>query len=273
APAALPPGPRAEQLRQDSQRASRDIDFLHAASFRTDIARGDWFVFFGESWLTPKWLDLQVRRKAELLRKGMHLGKVECTEAEELCYEEEGIVGFPTLRIFHRGARVSTFEGDKNNITAIEAFLDASLLNLQNATFLKEFALKHHPPQTPINQVQGTQSSSMPPPSALDVAMEAARNASSSVPPRSPRLTPHNKDGKITHLGRANFDELVGLGGGWLVMFHSPRCPHCVRFAPTWEALAARVAGRYNVAKVDCLAEPGLCTRYDIAEYPTIKYL
>jgi thiol-disulfide isomerase/thioredoxin len=50
------------------------------------------------------------------------------------------------------------------------------------------------------------------------------------------------------------------LQGIWLVKFYAPWCGHCKRLAPTWEELATKAKGSFNVAKLDCTTEKGMTT-------------
>jgi len=59
--------------------------------------------------------------------------------------------------------------------------------------------------------------------------------------------------------------------GDWLVEFFAPWCGHCKKLAPTWEELATKSKGKFNVAKVDCTVEKDLCSEKGIRGYPTVK--
>jgi len=75
----------------------------------------------------------------------------------------------------------------------------------------------------------------------------------------------------VVSLGDANFAEKT-KEGDWLIEFFAPWCGHCKRLAPTWEELATKVKGQFNVAKVDCTVETATCSGQGIRGYPTIKY-
>ena len=60
--------------------------------------------------------------------------------------------------------------------------------------------------------------------------------------------------------------------GPWFVKFYAPWCGHCVRLAPTWGELAHELHGKVNVAKVDCTANPVVCSRFGVRGYPTLKF-
>lgn len=80
--------------------------------------------------------------------------------------------------------------------------------------------------------------------------------------------------------------------GNWLVEFYSPKCPHCVHFAPTWQTLyefyytSKPIASAdatdgdslnsftryydFKFAKVDCLAYMDACAQYNIQSWPQV---
>ncbi|KAI9330037.1 thioredoxin-like protein [Zopfochytrium polystomum] len=249
------------------KKASLEIDFLKEDVFRHSIARDNWFVFFGAVWcphcmlLTPKWLEMQKRRKEELLKQGAHLAKVECSEAVDLCEGDENINGFPTIKVYHEGLYVEEFPGDAMNQTEIEEFIDGMLIKLQNSTFIAEIKAGGMKPGADDPEAD----------KALEDALKAAKKASNSAV-RGPKSTRFNEKGEITHLDASNFAQLT-KEEEWFVMFHSPTCSHCIQFAPTWEKLAKSLAGKYNMAKLNCIKYEELCSQYDIMAYPTLKYL
>jgi len=75
----------------------------------------------------------------------------------------------------------------------------------------------------------------------------------------------------VVVLGDATFDARTAEGP-WLVEFYAPWCGHCKRLAPTWEELATKSKGVFNVAKVDCTAETAICTKMGVRGYPTVKF-
>ena len=58
---------------------------------------------------------------------------------------------------------------------------------------------------------------------------------------------------------------------------HRPRCGHCKRLSPAWDALGAKAEagelGGTRVAKVDCTAHKDLQRKYGVRSYPTLLYL
>jgi len=55
------------------------------------------------------------------------------------------------------------------------------------------------------------------------------------------------------------------------VKFYAPWCGHCKSLAPTWDQIATNLKGVVPIVKVDCTSEQGLCSRYGVKGYPTLK--
>ncbi|KAF7344358.1 Protein disulfide isomerase [Mycena sanguinolenta] len=62
--------------------------------------------------------------------------------------------------------------------------------------------------------------------------------------------------------------------GPWLVLYSTPWCGHCKRFAPTWEKLVAHqsaLSTGVQLARVDCVESQDLCIAQNIRGYPTLN--
>eukprot|EP00053_Salpingoeca_punica_P015589 m.143960 g.143960 ORF g.143960 m.143960 type:complete len:258 (-) comp16754_c2_seq2:1351-2124(-) len=83
-------------------------------------------------------------------------------------------------------------------------------------------------------------------------------------------------EGNVIDLTEENFEHLTQAStgattGNWFVKFYAPWCGHCKHLAPVWEELATSVKGEVNVAKVDCTKQAGLCSRFSLQGYPTLR--
>ncbi|XP_074858856.1 sulfhydryl oxidase 1 [Carettochelys insculpta] len=63
----------------------------------------------------------------------------------------------------------------------------------------------------------------------------------------------------------------------WLLEFYASWCGHCIRFAPTWRALAADVQAwrpAVSLGGIDCAeaANQEVCKKFGITGYPTMKF-
>ncbi|CAE6365890.1 unnamed protein product [Rhizoctonia solani] len=76
------------------------------------------------------------------------------------------------------------------------------------------------------------------------------------------------------HLTQADFASSISKGL-WLVEFYSPYCPHCKRFAPTWDKVAKEKAplegiSGFTMAQVNCIAQGDLCNSNQVTGYPQV---
>jgi thioredoxin domain-containing protein 5 len=65
----------------------------------------------------------------------------------------------------------------------------------------------------------------------------------------------------LDELTPANFKESTATGT-WFVENYSPYCPHCIRFAPTWEKLVGEAETEFpsiHLAQVNCAVHGGVC--------------
>jgi thioredoxin-like negative regulator of GroEL len=77
-----------------------------------------------------------------------------------------------------------------------------------------------------------------------------AAPAANTVPPTQ------DPNSDVVVLGDTTFAEKTKTGD-WLIEFYAPWCGHCKKLAPTWEELATKSKGNFNVGKVDCTVETG----------------
>lgn len=84
----------------------------------------------------------------------------------------------------------------------------------------------------------------------------------------------HTATADVVVLTQDNFHNQVGLDRAALVEFYAPWCGHCKKLAPEYEKLAAssKKAKSVLIAKVDCDEHKGVCGKYGVSGYPTIKW-
>ncbi|KAL8155458.1 hypothetical protein AgCh_000739 [Apium graveolens] len=84
----------------------------------------------------------------------------------------------------------------------------------------------------------------------------------------------HTASADVVVLTQDNFHNQVGLDRAALVEFYAPWCGHCKKLAPEYEKLAAsfKKAKSVLIAKVDCDEHKGVCGKYGVSGYPTIKW-
>jgi len=105
--------------------------------------------------------------------------------------------------------------------------------------------------------------------STLFLALAAAASAGS----------PFVAAGSPIVLDETNFEHLTQAStgattGDWFIKFYAPWCGHCKRLAPTWEAMADTMKGKFMIAKVDCTLPEGrpVCSRFSVRGFPTVLF-
>ena len=66
--------------------------------------------------------------------------------------------------------------------------------------------------------------------------------------------------------------EIMRYPGPALVMFWSPRCPHCQRLSPVFDRLAPEYAGRARIAKFDVDQHHRVPAQFAVNGVPTLLF-
>ncbi|KAJ3191426.1 hypothetical protein HK101_007720 [Irineochytrium annulatum] len=282
-PRVLDAGKVPQWVEDDFLEATKTIDFLHQKDFYSHVNKGTWLIFFGATWcphckmLTPHWRDFQRDRKEALAAKNFFIGKVECTENEDLCDGDQAIGGFPTVRLFHKGVVVEEMEPSPDHNTDFDPYIASVFTRIEDGTFDKKAdelikIKKAKEEEERLEQARAAKekaASDAKYQAVLSKAMDGALKVVSDAVKPKPGINP---EGAVVHLTDKTFGPAT-KEAEWFVMFHAPWCGHCKHLAPTWEALAAKLKGKMNIAKVDCTTETALARKYEIRGYPTLKYI
>jgi len=202
-------------------------------------AGGDWLIEFYAPWcghckkLVPIWDELSNT-------KAFKVAKVDCTIEDDLA-KRFGIKGFPTIKFFHDGKFY-----DYRAARTVEAFTDFVTSGYTSAS------ASPYPDGRPLPTPKETENEVI----ALDEPVKALDK---------PVIT-----AGVVDLNTANFEEKT-KEGVWLIKFFAPWCGHCKKLAPTWEELGAKEQRTFNVAKVDCVVDGDVCTKFSVRGYPTLK--
>eukprot|EP00111_Clytia_hemisphaerica_P003469 TCONS_00009914-protein len=195
------------------------------------------FVMFHAPWcshctkMSPVW-DEYARQNHKLKR--MKIAKLDCSEYTPLCASEK-IKAYPTFRLFDQ-YKAFTFRGTTRSIREFNKFVEQKSPNIKNGK-VPEASDKQHKTHSSTQQKQ----------------------------------QPKKRQG-VVELTEDSFEKVVA-DGITFVDFFAPWCSHCRKLEPVWKQLADRFAhdSRVTIAKVDCTAQPNLCTSKSISAYPTLN--
>eukprot|EP01013_Petalomonas_cantuscygni_P030221 TRINITY_DN56161_c0_g1_i1.p4 TRINITY_DN56161_c0_g1~~TRINITY_DN56161_c0_g1_i1.p4 ORF type:complete len:138 (+),score=31.02 TRINITY_DN56161_c0_g1_i1:32-415(+) len=83
----------------------------------------------------------------------------------------------------------------------------------------------------------------------------------------------HYEDSDVLVLDQDSFDsQITNSKSNAIVVFYAPWCGHCKRLVPEYKEAATKAKSEgLIVASVDCTAHQGLCQKFDVRGYPTIK--
>ncbi|CAG8491109.1 1600_t:CDS:10 [Rhizophagus irregularis] len=220
-----------------------EVVTLGATDFKETIKKGTWFVKFFAPWcphcqsIAPIWTKVAVENGDYLESKNFHIAEVDCTLNGDLC-DANNIERYPTMHLYNEGVKVDSYS-DKRNFDSLTAYA-------------KSKADQYYTP-----------------------AIEDFKDPNINVHVDSDnKETPAqaNPLGTVVLLNASNFDSLTKTGI-WFIKFFAPWCTHCQKLAPTWEELGHELQYKVNIGKVDCTADSGLCQRFKVQGYPTLKLL
>jgi len=106
-----------ESRKLKAESADKHIRFISPAEFSVHIDKGLWIIMYGANWckytqkLTPKWLGLQNRIRAENLSRDINIAKVECSKYKDFC-TSQGIDGYPTIYLYENGQKYEEYQGN-----------------------------------------------------------------------------------------------------------------------------------------------------------------
>jgi len=198
------------KLKADS--ADRHIRFISPAEFSVHINKGLWIIMYGANWckytqkLTPKWLGLQTRIRAENLSKDINIAKVECTKDMDFC-TSQGIDGFPTIYVYENGKKYEEYLGN-HEVNEMFTYVQEQVARYRSEEVVEEVvtvyveevvyeneAEENKPRKSNKNDYQGQQQAQQPQerPKPQDQKLPKKRTTKSTPPPKQ-RATPPPKN-------------------------------------------------------------------------------
>eukprot|EP01112_Ceratiomyxa_fruticulosa_P017589 TRINITY_DN5502_c0_g1_i1.p1 TRINITY_DN5502_c0_g1~~TRINITY_DN5502_c0_g1_i1.p1 ORF type:complete len:459 (-),score=121.34 TRINITY_DN5502_c0_g1_i1:82-1458(-) len=222
----------------DQGSTESDVIVLTEENFNDQIAQGgQWFVEFYAPWCGHcKKLAPIYEQVATKLKGNTHVAKVDCTVQKDLC-SSFGVRGYPTIKF------ISNNEiRDYQSARSLDSFVSFAEGEYQKVTASPLNGFKTSRPPTPVN----------------------ANDES------NPTQTGTKAKSDVVELTDASFYQHTGKGD-WLLEFFAPWCGHCKALAPIYEEVATALKGKVNVGKIDCTIHTGICEKYEIKGFPTIK--
>jgi thiol-disulfide isomerase/thioredoxin len=201
-----------ESRKLKAESADKHIRFISPAEFSVHINKGLWIIMYGANWckytqkLTPKWLGLQTRIRAENLSKDINIAKVECTKDMDFC-TSQGIDGFPTIYVYENGKKYEEYLGN-HEVNEMFTYVQEQVARYRSEEVVEEVvtvyveevvyeneAEENKPRKSNKNDYQGQQQAQQPQerPKPQDQKLPKKRTTKSTPPPKQ-RATPPPKN-------------------------------------------------------------------------------
>ncbi|OLY82326.1 Thioredoxin domain-containing protein 5 [Smittium mucronatum] len=186
-------------------------------------------------------------------------GNFNCLINQDIC-GEQGIEVWPTVIAYFNGVKLDSFRGFKE-APIVSDFVSTVLRTIEKDP-------KSQAPSTSVFNPVDIQTSK-------DIAVGNSKSDVSNI--KTPALTidPSLEIQNSIVLKDSNFISSTG-SNSWLIKFHTPTCPYCVKLAPIWTEFTDSMAKEANSAglyfgEVNCL-ENNICKKQKIDGYPTINF-
>lgn len=238
---------------------------IKAENYDAITTNGTWWIKFFSPYcphclqFAPVWEEMHEKLQPELEKYDFHMADVDCVEDGDLC-DRLDIMSYPSVRIYRGGKMMEEYDSkDRSADTMMKYIRD----NMEK--------------QGPME----TEEEETPDKASEFVQFPGSKKKVNSVYPVSPKPTSEiplddsfpNPSGKSEDLDHTSFTRKVTVtGDGWLIKFHSPRCPHCLYMKPAWDQMARSMKGKLNVGEVNCDKQVQLCKDAEISSLPTIMY-
>lgn len=230
-------------------------------NFDNTISNGTWWIKFYSPYcphckeFAPIWKEIfqEVRKEAD--EHNFYFGSVNCAQDGDLC-DRLNILAYPNLQIFEKGELVNEYGTRDRNKEPVQKFYNNWINGIR---------------PTPTAAATAPSTSSVPPsantsPPKFVPIDDAPTTTSSSLP------LP-NQNGESVDLTHVDFEKTVRRDQrGWLIKFHSPKCPHCLEMKSDWAAVASKLQNNANVGEINCDRNSALCNEMHISKIPAIKF-
>jgi len=178
----------------------------------------------------------------------IQIGRVDCKAMGALCAKED-IHAVPDVKIYKDGEPVDTLSLQEHSIAGLLTFVEKAL------------SLTPHQSE----EEEGKEGAGV-----LNVSHHNKAFAHPYLKPLLSRDHPIVTEPEVYMLTDANYDAKL-QEGPWIIEYFAPWCHFCQAMAPTWMELAKAMKDKVFVGAVDCTVQRGICDRYGIRGFPTIK--
>lgn len=278
---------------------------LRASEFNDVISTGMWWIKFYSPYcphcqhFAPTWNKIHKDLGSEGDPYDFHMASVNCVEEADLCGQEE-VFSYPLLRLYKDGNATENFPYRQRDAELLEAYARAKMRGLEftkpSPTKNAHKATKMKPNAAAANAAAATDTTEAPTAVSTTSTTTAATTTTTTavgeefhapppqIPPPQERPENVNVEGEqqepLPNAAGTSIDidanmmeQIVGSKQGWLIKYHSPYCPHCVKMKPIWDKVASGLREVINVGEVNCETMRGLCRKAGIEAYPTIRFV
>ncbi|OMJ15604.1 Thioredoxin domain-containing protein 5 [Smittium culicis] len=188
----------------------------------------------------------------------LNFANIDCTAYKNICNDQK-INSYPTVIGYLDGKKISSIRGYKAFIPATEFVLD----------YIKK--IKADPAFVDNKSSTSNQKETIP----SDPILTSDVDSENSATPNKNSTENTNVQNNVV-LTPDNFTDLTSKNS-WLIKYYSPKCSHCIAFAPVWTEFTDIMAKKTNPSglfygQVDCLEFSDLCTKNEIDGYPTVNF-